>query len=260
MKLSIVCVTQGHTATWPLIKRLLMQAGELNAEVVFGAHGAEAQRLLAGGPSEHRVVPVEGRFLEELVDPALEAASGDYILRVDDDELLPEEFIAWLKTDEYLQHDSWFFPRFHPWPDGDHIISSHPCYPDFQGRLTTREKASRPPRLHSGSPWPAYRAPVWFEHFQFLVRTKEERRAQTARYATLMGQPHTTEQVDVVFPEDIAGVTVVPRSEIPRLLAASREIVWWREAGQVIPAVLEREFEDWGIKRGKRAIRPRSIV
>lgn len=251
MELSIVCVTQAADYAQPFLTEMFHLAGHLGAEVVLGLHGERAHRQFQGSDSEHlRTVSVEGRYLEEMLNPVLAHCTGDYILRLDDDERVPDLMRAWLRAGEYKAHDSWFFPRVHFWPDLQHAICTQPNFPDFQGRLTTREKSTRPTVLHAGQPYPAYRAPVYFEHHAFLAKSKEERRAITAHYESILtGQPFPVEQVDVVWPEDVKNdqirVEAFDPKDWPRWKAKADRIRWWREQGESLPPALERQMVDW---------------
>lgn len=228
MKLSIACVTKVAPRTEPFLEDILLLAHELEAQLIFGTHGASAHFSLS--KTNATLVPVEGTFLEEMLNPVLEACTGDYVLRLDDDERVPPAMIAWLKSQAYVEHPNWFFPRFHMWPDEQHVITTVPFFPDFQSRLTTWEQAKREPRLHSGSPFPAWRAPVYFEHHNFLAKTKEERRALAAHYETIRtGEQFTPAMVPTVAPEDVIDqLTIEPLT--PELLSRSTEHGWWREA------------------------------
>lgn len=243
MNLSILCVTRAELRTLPFLEHFAQLAKTLDAELVFGAHGADARDLLSESAWPCIIKPVEGRFLEEMLEPAIEACTGQYILRLDDDERVPDNMVQWLLSDEHVSHDSWFFPRYHMWPDANTVITSHPFFPDFQQRLTTKWRAGRPPRLHSGSPWPAYRAPVNFEHHAFLAKSYAERQALTARYETLIqGRVFKPEEANVVAPEDW-DVKTEPNS--PSLQTRANHIAWWREVGQTLPPNLERELREW---------------
>lgn len=243
MRLSIACVTKAAPRTEEFLDRFIVLAHELDAQLVFGTHGPAAHFALSKVGSQNPdpapdvlklpetlCVPVEGSFLEEMLDPVLEACTGDYILRVDDDELISPAMAIWLKSGAYVEHPSWFFPRFHMWPDDKHVITTVPFFPDFQSRLTTKALAKREPRIHSGSPHRAWRAPVYFEHHNFLTKTKEERRALAAHYETLRtGEYYPPEKVPTVAPEDVIDSLVIEPLTAD-LLSRSTEYGWWNEA------------------------------
>lgn len=217
----------------PRAERFLREFCELGkmlgAEVVFGAHGPAAEALCCALDSNY-VVAVEGQIVEEMLDPVLDTCNGDYILRLDDDELPSAGMVQWLSEGWFLEHDSWFFARYHLWPDDRHVLVESPFFPDFQQRLTTKEKSKRGPELHAGSPFPAYRAPVYMEHHAFLVKTKEERRALTAKYHSIKtGVYMDPALVDVVWPEDAPPkrLRIEPISEY--LIEKARVQTWWNQ-------------------------------
>lgn len=259
MELSICCVTKAAEYAKPFIEEIFELAQYLDAEVVLGLHGADALSYVESLSEQYplRSMTVSGRFIEEMLNPVLELCSGKYILRLDDDERAPETMREWLKSGAYTARDSWFFPRFHVWPDRDHVITTQPFFPDFQGRLTTREKSFRPPTLHAGQPHPAHRAPVHFEHHAFLVKNKEERRAIAAHYESLLiGKPFPSEMVDVVFPEDAPKNVLRTEPIDPEpLMARANRFPWWRQAGMPLPPDLEQQMVDW--TKAEKVIRPR---
>lgn len=259
MKLSICCVTQGADYAKPFIEEMFDVAARLDAEVVLGLHGDRAVEYADTLAERYpfRALTVTGRFLEEMLNPALELCTGDYVLRLDDDERASDAMVEWLRSGAYREHDSWFFPRFHVWPDCGQVITTQPFFPDFQGRLTTREKSFRPPTLHAGQPHPAYRAPVHFEHHTFLVKSKEERRAICAHYESLLtGQPFPTEQVDVVWPEDAPKHMLrIDALDPESLMVRANRFTWWRQAGVPLPPQLEQQMVDW--TKAEKVIRPK---
>lgn len=259
MDLSICCVTKAAEYAKPFLMEMRDVAESLGAELVLGLHGIDALEF-ADWFAEHRPfrsMTVEGRFIEEMLNPVLELCTGDYILRLDDDERASAEMIEWLRSGAYRERDSWFFPRFHVWPDRDHVITTQPFFPDFQGRLTTREKSFRPPTLHAGQPHPAYRAPVHFEHHAFLAKTKEERRELAAHYESLLtGQPFPAEKVDVVWPEDAPQkVLKIDTLDSQALMVRANRFPWWRQAGMPLPPALEQQMVDW--TKAEKVIRPK---
>jgi len=238
--LSVLCVTQATDRAIPFLEEMHELACDVSGQFVLALDGVE----FTARPGFAKVVHVKSEgFLESCLNEAITHCDGDYVLRLDDDERCPSVFVDWLKSGAYREHDSWFFPRYHVWPDRDHAVTSHPFFPDFQQRLTTKFKAIRPPRIHAGSPWPAYRAPVNFEHHTFLVKSYAERQAITAHYETIVqGRLFKPEEANVVAPEDWDLVT---EAITPELQARANKITWWREVGQRVPPILERELREW---------------
>lgn len=261
MDLTICCVTKAEPYVLPLLNEMADLAYELGAEFVVGADGEDAEHFVWSVADRlpglaYKGMTVRGRFIEEMLNPVLGFCSGDYILRLDDDERVPLEMKAWLMSGDYKRQDSWFFPRFHVWPTRDQVITSQPFFPDFQGRLTTKEKSFRPECIHAGQPWPAHRAPCGFEHHTFLVKSKEERRAIAAGYeSVLIGKPFPPEMVDVVFPEDAKPSQIkYEPMDFSGLMVRANRFTWWRQFGQALPPGLEKQMVEW--TKAERVIRP----
>lgn len=242
--LSIACVTSADHVVRPFLSKFAAVAKALDAEFVLGAHGPQA--VMFAEASGIGFIDVKGSYFEELVDPVIAACEGDYILRVDDDETISEGLLEWLVSGEWYRRDSWFFSRRHLWPDAGHCLSQQPYFPDFQARLSVKRQARRPVKIHAAHAYPAYRAPVgtFLDHHVFLIRTREERRAITAKYETIRtGKPFAAADVNVVLPYDNPEVVVLP-IDSPQLLDYA-ETPWWREVGNRLPANLEQELQEF---------------
>ena len=244
MKLSIACVTQAAPTREHLLNVLAGLAEFLEAELVWGAHGS---RALEGLADQQHVVEVHGEIFEELIDPVLDRCTGDYVLRIDDDERVSAQLAHWIRSGAYLEHDSWFFSRYHLWPDDQHVIVQPPYFPDFQQRLTTRAKAYRPHTLHAASPYPAWRAPTYLEHHCYIIEGRDERRRTIAKYEALkLGQPFNPEDITVVFPFDDPAVIVKPlEGNFHRLQHLADSVIYWRQSGQEIHGALKLQLDSW---------------
>lgn len=245
MSLTLLCVTRGEARALPFLSELSQLGHDLNCEVVIGADRCS---LSIDEPNQ-RVVPLTGRdCVEEILNEAIDACTGDYILRLDDDESVSAGMYRWLFARAYEQGEAWFFHRYALWPDTDHLVVSPPFFPDFQQRLTIRAKAKRPPTVHAGSPWPGYQAPVAIRHHAFIVKTYAERQAITAHYESLIrGRVFKPEEANVVAPEDWKGLVIEPVDENALRLRA-QEFVYWRAVGVPVPANLEAQLNEWRAK------------
>lgn len=244
--LSIACVTTADSVVLPFLDRFRAIASDLGAQFIVGAHGIAACDYANSGKDIDGVL-VEGSYFEELIDPVIRQCSGDYILRVDDDESLSEGLIEWLLSGEWYARDSWFFSRRHLWPDTGSCISMQPYFPDFQARLSVKRQARRPVKIHAAHAYPAYRAPgtAFFNHHVFLIRTREERKSTTAKYETIRtGKQFTPADVNVVLPWDAPNLVTLP-VDSPQLIEIAEETVWWRQVGQRLPANLDQELREW---------------
>jgi hypothetical protein len=220
-------------------------ASSLGAEMIFGVHGAQAMMLLE--KHQNHIVEVQGNYLEEMLDPVIQACSGDYVLRLDDDERCSPGLVEWLRSDEMLKRDSWFFSRCHLWPDIQHVLSEQPYFPDFQARVSVKRQARRPARIHAPHVYPAYRAPAsaYLEHHVFLTKTRADRQVITARYETIRtGKEFLPEQVTYAFPYDELNPVVEPLGS-PLLQRLAEDTIWWRQVGQRLPSNLDQELKTW---------------
>lgn len=168
MNLTILCISEGRAYSAPFIEEMRHAAEILAADFV---HLRDGHDLHSGG------------YLESVLDEAVAQCPDGYILRLDDDELLPSETVDWLLSGRYQADDHWAFPRRNLWPDPQHYIANPPLWPDLQTRLSVKEKAGSRPQIHSGSPYGTGKvAPVPIDHHKFLVRPREEREALVQRY------------------------------------------------------------------------------
>jgi len=245
MKLSIICVTQAAPEVRPLLAEICSLAHVLGAELTFGCDGAAARAWAEY--HDHRFVMVQGSFIEEMLDIVISACTGDYILRLDDDEKCSPGLVNWLHKKEWTRRDSWFFSRCHLWPTPETCLVKQPYFPDFQARLAVKRQTRRPAKLHAAHAYPAYRAPAlaFIEHHVYLVKTRRQRQETTAKYETIRtGQPFSPDQVNVVMPYDDPNPEV-ERVASPRMLEIATDTRWWREPGMRLPENLEKELADF---------------
>lgn len=162
---------------------LCVTANRPYAQPFLDAMGGIADALGA------RFVEFNGRdagCIENVLDQAVAACPGGYILRLDDDERMSRDMELWLFAREYRAHDHWAFPRMNLWPDENSYIVNHNLWPDPQTRLSTKEKSGGRYRVHEGSPYGTGQlAPCVIEHHKFLVRTEAERRRLVADYEAM---------------------------------------------------------------------------
>jgi len=188
MKLTILCVTSiDHGQALNFIRRLFDQAATLRAQLVVAADGDHAYNActVLWPQQTVRVHNPGDPSLERLIDQALPSCSGDYVLRIDDDEWISPNMFAWLKSGTYLNQDHWSFTRVYWWKRRGLLIRTSELFPDVQTRLSTREKSGGRLQLHAGSPfgWGIMAPPeVVIEHHKFLVKTYAERVVIADRY------------------------------------------------------------------------------
>jgi hypothetical protein len=212
MTLSLLCVTKGEPHAEKFLRYMAGNADALGAEFVI-AHDGDfltgtddeiALRFSAipkfGMKAKQYLVKSDGS-IEGVLDEAVALCSGDYVLRIDDDEEVSTEMMVWLQSGEYTQSDVWSFPRKHLWGGG--YLSNPPLYPDIQTRLTTKEKAGGRKRVHDGSPFGAGRvANVHILHHKFLVKSYAKRKEIAAHYDSLREGAGTGHWLPFNLPED----------------------------------------------------------
>lgn len=183
MRLSILCVTKAEPFTPPFLYDLVQLGQQIGAQVVFAADGPEAVQRLTGLAGV-KIVPVQSRgFLESVLDTAVEACDGEYVLRLDDDEKCSPAMKGWLERESYTAAPHWKFARAHLWHSAMFCIMEAPLWPDHQTRLSLKHLAGGRRSIHAGSPFGGGRlAPVIIEHHKFLVKSYKERAAIAARY------------------------------------------------------------------------------
>lgn len=171
MKLSILCVSQMTERAQQFVDCMASLATDLKAEFVLAVDGKD--------------VHSKG-YIESVLDEALAMTHGEYILRLDDDEKCSRAMEEWLYAGEFLAAGHWSFPRAHLFEDPKTMLMDPPFFPDYQTRLSIREKAGQRTRLHQTSPFGlGSGAPVCLEHWYFLVKTSEEM-AERSQFYTQM--------------------------------------------------------------------------
>lgn len=166
--LTILCVTAGQPYAEPYLRTFEHLAAHVSAELII-----------------HRDDPPSG-CIERVLDDALEQCSGEYVLRLDDDETLDAAAVHWLALGAYREHDHWAFPRRNLWPDDGQYIVNPPLWPDLQTRLSVKAKSGGRSLVHAGSPHGTGNiAGGAILHHKFLIRTREEREALVTHYESI---------------------------------------------------------------------------
>ena len=184
--LSILTVTKAEPYAEYFLKRMQQLAVASNAELVIAGDGTEAINQLkrSGFGDEDVLVSVKSDgYIESVLDAAVRCCSGKYILRLDDDEAVSPEMFRWIVNQNFTEADHWKFARADLWHHASLYITNGPLWPDHQTRLSVRKKSGGRTSIHAGSPFGGGRlAPVVLEHWKFLVKSREERRAIANRY------------------------------------------------------------------------------
>ena len=189
MKLSILCVTNNEYAgTEAFIRDMMTAADMLRAEFVLGLDREKAQTAAFRQCADVVIDLTANTLQEDVLDQAIKACSGDWVLRLDDDETISMALFQWLQSDGYIQAGSqlYAFPRVYFYPDVHHFLVNDGVYPDLQTRLGKRDLMTGYNYIHAGNPHGTGTvAPYAIEHHKLLVRTREEREAIAARYESI---------------------------------------------------------------------------
>jgi hypothetical protein len=156
-------------------------ANTLNGELVLGLDRCKLPEELARLPQLKTVALESKGYLESVLDKAVSACSGDYVLRLDDDETASAALENWLQDGEFAD-DVYTFPRLNLWKKG-RIIRTPPLYPDYQTRFTTRTKAGGRNQIHTGCPFGTgtlINKPI--VHHKFIVRDYDDRMKIAMQY------------------------------------------------------------------------------
>jgi hypothetical protein len=205
--LSVLCVTRLEAHALPFLHNLTHLAEACGAECVIAVDGDESvlPDIIKDTTKVARVK--SAGYVESVLEDAIRFTTGDYILRLDDDERASVAMANWLRHQMYTSADHWSFPRVHLWGDQRHALSTPLLWPDPQTRLSIRAMAGGRSVIHAASPFGlGQMAPCAIEHHKFLVKTLDERREIAARYEAR--QPGTGSGLFLAFscPEDYYGV------------------------------------------------------
>lgn len=188
MNLSILCVTLAEPHAGLYLVRMSHLARLLGAEFVIGLDGARAHQSHLGKLATKAVLlPAHDVPLQECVmDEAVSQCSGEYILRLDDDEAVSPSLQAWLMNRKYVGGQLFSFPRVYMHPDEKHVLCNDNIYPDMQTRLGLKHLMYGITFIHAGNPNGAGTfAPFAIEHHKLLCRSYDERLAIANRYEAI---------------------------------------------------------------------------
>ncbi len=228
--LSVCCIANSPGT---FLRTALAPLRDIADEVVIAAGGPIAQ-----GDLDHyaqiadRLFSIEFVFLERHLAWLHAQCRGDWILRLDGDEIPSREMIEAIQRARTEQGvHGVYFARRNLYPTAASYIGQDPWYPDFQLRMVRNDGMLRfSGLLHSGAervlPSRMVEAPIY--HLPFILADLQTRQARAARYEQLrpgLLAPTGLPAERLELPEGLAGVLTAPvpdedRKAIEAVLAA----------------------------------------
>lgn len=224
--LSVCCLTN---SPGPFLKAALAPVREIADEVVIALGGAVSDEDLSCYQEiADRLYSIEFKFVERHLAWLHAQCRGDWILRLDGDEIPSPEMISEIlaaKDDRLL--NCVLFARRNLFPTIESYIFQEPWYPDFQVRLVRNDGSLRFSGLtHSSAertmPARAVEAPIY--HLPFILSDVETRRARAARYEQFrpgLIAPTDLPANDALLPEDRPSLITspVPKEDVKHIEA-----------------------------------------
>jgi hypothetical protein len=185
--LSICCLTSNPTRAAAVLAGLREVADEI---VVAVDVSGDEQDLGPLGAVADRLFEIElGTFVESAIAWLHEQCTADWILRLDDDEVLDggllEQLPELTRAQDVVQY--WLARRW-LYPDAGRWLDEWPWFPDFQGRLVRNDAQLWFPGLCHTSvalTLPARYLDCGIYHLVHLLATRTEREQKVERYREL---------------------------------------------------------------------------
>jgi hypothetical protein len=182
-----------------------MIAEILKAEYVVAADRAPQVDAHGG-----KVVAVDASscpVIETVLEEAVAACSGDWILRLDDDETVSLAMLHCLLRFDFSDFEAVAFPRAHLWGSEQQALTNADYWPDVQMRLSRRHLAVRRV-VHEAPPKIDCFVPACILHHVYLVRDRDARKECAERYCRIQGVPMP--DPPRYWPSDYLDITTSP--------------------------------------------------
>ncbi len=235
VSLSICCLTANPSRAGAVLAGLRQVAEEI---VVAADVSGREQDLTALDAVADRVFQIDlDAYPEQVMTWLHEQCSADWILRIDDDEVLDASLLEQLpeltQARDVVQY--WLARRW-LYPDPGRWLDEWPWFPDFQGRLVRNDAQLWFPGLcHSNV---ALTEPVRYldsgiYHLVHLLSDRQDREAKVERYRRLddalrvtAADPHLSTYYLPERHQDIRGAAVDPRdcAAIDAVLSHANEV------------------------------------
>lgn len=176
----------------PRVAAILQPLEQLADEVVIGADSRLDEDTLAGyGALADRLFLLEFVQVERHLAWLCAQCGGDWILRLDGDEVLSQALLARLPAMlESRRVQQYWIARDWLYPDGGHVLASTPWSEDFVNRLTRNDGTLRiSGQVHSDpepvTPREFVEQPIY--HLDLLTSDRQQRLDKTIRYEAFRG-------------------------------------------------------------------------
>lgn len=205
MTLSICCVTNGNHYALTYLSYMRILADKLGCEFVVGMDKTESKAIKILADVAVKLPEHEVELQECVLDKAIEMCTGDYILRLDDDEKVSSALEHWILSRAYHLGELFAFPRVYMYPDTKHVLANDGVYPDLQTRLGKKEKMYGVNHIHAGNPHgTGLVIPYAIEHHNLIAKSYKERQKIADRYESIKpGCGRSNTYGRYLIPEDI---------------------------------------------------------
>jgi len=125
---------------------------------------------------------------ERAIDDLCSLSTCDWQFRLDDDELVGENFLNIKSFLETADKDNYWLPRMWSWKDSDHFLNCYHWYPDHQIRLWRKGflKAEAGVHMHPRGLGKSGTLPYHLIHLVLLQRSYDERLHRCRHHAQMM--------------------------------------------------------------------------
>jgi len=223
--LSVCCIAN---SPGPFLKAALSPLREIADEVLIAVGGPLPEEDMGHyGEIADRLFSIDFEFAERHLAWLHAQCRGDWILRLDGDEIPTSEMVAEvLAARDDPRLSSVLFARRNLFPTVESYIVQEPWYPDWQVRMVRNDGSLRfAGLLHSATertlPARLVEAPMY--HLPFILSSIEDRRARAARYERL--------RPGLLAPTELPANDMLLPESLPRLVTAS------------VPAAHQRHIE-----------------
>lgn len=168
MSLAILCITKNETHAKEFLEYNQHCAKLLNAKFVIAYDRCEKPIICA---DQFIKVGCSTDIVENVLSYCYRKCSTKYVLRLDDDEILDDTAIDWIKNTKIRLHNVVGFHRYNLYQNYNTIIKD--LYPDTQVRLMLKTKENRK-FVHEGREFNTL-ADGHILHYKFLIKDIEHR-------------------------------------------------------------------------------------